>query len=67
MQQMEHLLCVEQPIQFLFFSQSATLGYCMYGGDAVDAFAHSPPPVKTTHSVAVLLSVSYPWLLCVWW
>ena len=37
-------LCVEHPIQRLFFSLSASLGYWVYGGDALGAFAHSPPP-----------------------
>ena len=36
--------CVEQPVQRLFFALSAALGYRVYGGDAVDAYAHSPAP-----------------------
>ena len=40
--------CVEQPVQRLFFALSAALGYQVYGGDAVDAFAHSPPPETPT-------------------
>ena len=41
--------CVEQPIQRMFFSLAASLGYNVYGGDALDAFAHSPPPVVPTY------------------
>ena len=41
--------CVEQPIQRMFFSLSASLGYDVYGGDALDAFDHSPPPVVPTY------------------
>ena len=41
--------CVEQPIQRLFFALSAHLGYGVYGGDATDAFAHSPPPDVPTY------------------
>ena len=40
--------CVEQPIQRLFFALSAHLGYPIYGGDAQDAYAHSPPPERPT-------------------
>jgi hypothetical protein len=36
--------CVEQPVQRLFFALCALLGFVVYGGDAKDAFAHSPPP-----------------------
>ena len=41
--------CVEQPIQRLFMSLSTALGYRVYGGDALDAYAHSPPPVVPTY------------------
>ena len=41
--------CVEQPIQRLFFALSAHLGYGVYGGDATDAYAHSPPPEVPTY------------------
>ena len=41
--------CVEQPIQRMFLSLAASLGYNVYGGDALDAFAHSPPPVVPTY------------------
>jgi hypothetical protein len=34
--------CVEQPVARLFFALSATLNYIIIGGDAQDAFAHSP-------------------------
>jgi hypothetical protein len=40
--------CVEQPIQRLFFALSAQLGNKCYGGDAQDAYAHSPPPETPT-------------------
>jgi hypothetical protein len=40
--------CVEQPVQRLFFALSARLGYKVYGGDAQDAYAHSPPPETPT-------------------
>lgn len=40
--------CVEQPIQRLFFALAAELNYKVYGGDATDAFAHSPPPERPT-------------------
>ncbi len=36
--------CVEQPIGRLFLALSAALNYVIYGGDARDAFAHSPAP-----------------------
>ena len=37
--------CNKQPIQRLFFALITTLkGYLIYGGDAKDAYAHSPPP-----------------------
>ena len=40
--------CVEQPVQRLFMALSAHLGYPVYGGDATDAYAHSPPPATPT-------------------
>jgi hypothetical protein len=40
--------CVEQPVQRMFFALSAELGYRVYGGDAKDAYAHSPPPDRPT-------------------
>ncbi|MCE2995760.1 MAG: hypothetical protein LW863_09190 [Flammeovirgaceae bacterium] len=36
--------CVEQPIQRLFYALAAELGYKVFGGDAKDAYAHSPAP-----------------------
>lgn len=39
-----HSLCVKQPIQRLFIALSAQLGHALFGGDAKDAHAHSPPP-----------------------
>ena len=41
--------CVEQPVQRLFFALSASLNYRVFGGDAKDAFAHSPPPDRPTY------------------
>jgi hypothetical protein len=41
--------CVDQPVQRLFFALSAQLGYGVYGGDATDAYAHSPPPAVPTY------------------
>jgi hypothetical protein len=41
--------CVEQPIQRLFFALSAQEDFQVYGGDAVDAYAHSPPPPHDTY------------------
>ena len=32
----------------MFFALSAYLGYRVYGGDATDAYAHSPPPKHPT-------------------
>jgi hypothetical protein len=40
--------CVEQPIQRLFFALAAANNMKVYGGDATDAFAHSPPPATPT-------------------
>jgi len=36
--------CVEQPVHQLFFALTARENYQVYGGDAQDACAHSPPP-----------------------
>ena len=36
------LLCVEVPIQCLFLELCAHYGLTIYGGDATDAYAHSP-------------------------
>ena len=40
--------CVDQPIQRLFFALAAASRYKVYGGDATDAYAHSPPPERPT-------------------
>jgi hypothetical protein len=40
---------VDQPIQRLFYALSARLNYRVYGGDAQDAFAHSPGPSVATY------------------
>ncbi|KAG7338168.1 reverse transcriptase RNA-dependent DNA polymerase [Nitzschia inconspicua] len=40
--------CVEQPIQQMFFALAAAHDMRVYGGDATDAFAHSPPPETPT-------------------
>jgi hypothetical protein len=40
--------CVEQPVQRLFFALAARLSYRVFGGDAQDAFAHSPGPTVPT-------------------
>jgi hypothetical protein len=40
--------CVAQPIQRMFAAISAHMGYRIYGGDAQDAYAHSPPPEEPT-------------------
>jgi hypothetical protein len=40
--------CVDQPIQRLFYALSARMNYRVYGGDAQDAFAHSPGPSVPT-------------------
>ena len=39
---MTYSSCVEHPIQRLFFAISAQLNLKVYGGDAKDAYAHSP-------------------------
>ncbi|KAG7341264.1 helicase domain protein [Nitzschia inconspicua] len=40
--------CIEQPIQRMFFALAAAHDMQVYGGDATDAFAHSPPPETPT-------------------
>jgi len=40
--------CVEQPVQQLFFALAARENYQVCGGDAQDAYAHSPPPETPT-------------------
>ena len=40
--------CVEQPVQRLFFALAAHMNYKVFGGDAQDAYAHSPPPETPT-------------------
>jgi hypothetical protein len=40
--------CVDQPIQRLFFDLAPKFNLRVYGGDAKDAFAHSPPPAMPT-------------------
>jgi hypothetical protein len=44
-------LCVEQPIQRLFFAIVAANDTKVYSGDATDALAHSPPSVSTFVSI----------------
>ena len=39
--------CVELPVQQVFFVIAADLGLTVYGGDATDAYAHSPAPSDT--------------------
>ena len=41
--------CVEHPIQRLFLAISASLNLKIYGGDAKDAYAHSPGPEIPTY------------------
>ena len=39
-------------MQQMFFALLACLGYRVYGGNATDAFAHSPPPeTPTLHTI----------------
>ena len=40
--------CVEQPVQCLFFALVARENHRVHGGDAQDAYAHSPPPETPT-------------------
>jgi hypothetical protein len=46
--------CVEQPVQRLFFALAAQLNYQVFGGDAKDAFAHSPPPITQRMSPSMM-------------
>ena len=39
--------CVELPVQRIFLGIAADLGLTVYGGDATDAYAHSPAPNST--------------------
>ena len=39
--------CVELPVQRIFLGIAADLGLTVYGGDATDAYAHSPAPSDT--------------------
>ena len=39
--------CVELPIQRLSLGMCADSGLTIYGGDATDAYAHSPSPINT--------------------
>ena len=41
--------CVEHPIQRLFLAIAASLNLRIYGGDAKDAYAHSPGPEIPTY------------------
>ena len=40
-------LCVELPVQRLFMGLCADMGLTIYGGNATDAYAHSPAPNDT--------------------
>jgi hypothetical protein len=40
--------CVEQPAQRLFFALALALNFTTFGGDAQDAYAHSPAPTVPT-------------------
>ena len=39
--------CVELPVQRLFLGIAVDLGLTIFGGDATDAYAHSPAPSET--------------------
>ena len=39
--------CVELPVQRVFLGIAADLGLTIFGGDATDAYAHSPAPNDT--------------------
>ena len=41
--------CIEHPVQRLFFAIAANLNLKVYGGDAKDAFTHSPGPELATY------------------
>ena len=43
-----HSSCVEQPIQRQFLALAAEQNFLLFGGDAKDAFAHSPAPEVPT-------------------
>ena len=43
--------CVSLPIQRIFLGMCADLGLVIYGGDATDAYAHSPAPSATFLSI----------------
>ena len=46
----------------MFFALATSLGYRVYGGDALDAFAHSPPPdVPTFVSIDDAYAEWYKW------
>jgi hypothetical protein len=44
-----HASCIEWPVFRLFLALSASLNYLIFGGDAQDAFAHSPAPTVPVH------------------
>ena len=46
---MTYSSCVEHPIQRLFFALAAHLNLKVYGGDAKDAYGHSPGPETSTY------------------
>ena len=46
---MTYSSCVEHPIQRLFFGIAAQKGLKVYGGDAKDAYGHSPGPEIPTY------------------
>ena len=46
---MTYSSCVEHPIQRLFFAIAANLNLKVYGGDAKDAYGHSPGPEISTY------------------
>ena len=41
--------CVEHPVQRLFFAIAVDMNLRIYGGDAKDAYAHSPGPEIPTY------------------
>ena len=46
---MTYSSCVEHPIQRLLFALAAHLNLKVYGGDAKDAYGHSPRPETSTY------------------
>ena len=40
-------MCVELPVQQLFLGICANTGLTIYGGDATNAYRHSPTPNNT--------------------